>query len=113
MSILEKATELQRLHAAPELLLVVNVWDIITRDGGGRDARDRGAGHREPLHRRVLRLPGRRADPRDLMVEAVGRIAAATDLPVSADLEAGYGDPAAPSRAPSTSASSARTPRTR
>ena len=31
--------------------------------------------------------------PRDLMIEAVGRIAAATELPVSADLEAGYGDP--------------------
>jgi 2-methylisocitrate lyase-like PEP mutase family enzyme len=31
--------------------------------------------------------------PRDLMIEAVGRIAAAVDLPVTADLEAGYGDP--------------------
>ena len=30
--------------------------------------------------------------PRDLMIEAVGRIAAAVDLPVTADLEAGYGD---------------------
>jgi 2-methylisocitrate lyase-like PEP mutase family enzyme len=30
--------------------------------------------------------------PRDLMIEAVGRIAAAVELPVSADLEAGYGD---------------------
>ena len=28
------------------------------------------------------------------MLEAVGRIAAATDLPVTADLEGGYGDPA-------------------
>ena len=28
------------------------------------------------------------------MLEAVGRIVAATDLPVSADLEGGYGDPA-------------------
>ena len=30
--------------------------------------------------------------PRDLMITAVGRIAAAVDLPVTADLEAGYGD---------------------
>ena len=30
MSIFDKATELQRLHADPELLLVVNVWDVIT-----------------------------------------------------------------------------------
>ena len=32
--------------------------------------------------------------PLDLMLEAVGRIVAATDLPVTADLEGGYGDPA-------------------
>jgi 2-methylisocitrate lyase-like PEP mutase family enzyme len=31
--------------------------------------------------------------PREEMIAAVGRIAAAVDLPVSADLEAGYGDP--------------------
>jgi len=37
--------------------------------------------------------------PRDLMVEAVGRIAAAVDLPVTADLEAGYGDPVGTARA--------------
>jgi len=30
MSTLEKATELQRLHADPELLLLVNVWDVVT-----------------------------------------------------------------------------------
>ncbi|MCY7363816.1 MAG: isocitrate lyase/phosphoenolpyruvate mutase family protein [Frankiaceae bacterium] len=33
--------------------------------------------------------------PLDLMIAAVGRIAAAVDLPVTADLEAGYGDPGA------------------
>ena len=32
--------------------------------------------------------------PVDLMLEAAGRIAASTDLPVTADLEGGYGDPA-------------------
>jgi 2-methylisocitrate lyase-like PEP mutase family enzyme len=30
--------------------------------------------------------------PRELMIDAIGRIAAAVDLPVSADLESGYGD---------------------
>jgi 2-methylisocitrate lyase-like PEP mutase family enzyme len=29
--------------------------------------------------------------PRDLMLEAVGRVVEAVDLPVTADLEAGYG----------------------
>jgi 2-methylisocitrate lyase-like PEP mutase family enzyme len=33
--------------------------------------------------------------PRELMLEAVGRVVDAVDLPVTADLEAGYGDAAA------------------
>ena len=87
-----KAAELLRLHAAPELLRVVNVWDVISA-------------------RVVADVPGTRAlatashsiaaslgyadgeqIPRELMIATVGRIAAAVDLPVTADLEAGYGD---------------------
>ncbi|SDG88083.1 isocitrate lyase/PEP mutase family protein [Klenkia brasiliensis] len=93
MSNREKAEALARLHTAPELLTVVNVWDVISATV-------------------VADLPGTKAlatashsiaasygyadgevIPVDTMVEAIGRIAAATDLPVSADLEAGYGDP--------------------
>jgi 2-methylisocitrate lyase-like PEP mutase family enzyme len=92
MGMVEKATELRALHDADELLVVVNVWDVASA-------------------RTVAALPGCRAlatashsiaeshgyedgenIPLDLMLAAVGRIAAATDLPVSADLEAGYGD---------------------
>lgn len=88
-----KATELLRLHKAPEVLQLVNVWDSITT-------------------RVIADLPGTKAlatashsiaaslgyddgerIPVQLMIDAVGRIAAATDLPVSADLEAGYGNP--------------------
>lgn len=93
MSNREKAETLAGLHTAPALLTVVNVWDVISATV-------------------VADLPGTKAlatashsiaasygyadgevIPVDTMVEAVGRIAAATDLPVSADLEAGYGDP--------------------
>ncbi|GAA4555539.1 isocitrate lyase/phosphoenolpyruvate mutase family protein [Pseudonocardia xishanensis] len=93
-SIVEKATQLRRLHEAPELLLVVNVWDAITA-------------------RVVAQTPGTKAlatasysiaasrgyedgenIPRDEMIAEVGLIArVAGDLPVTADLEAGYGDP--------------------
>ncbi|QNG36940.1 isocitrate lyase/phosphoenolpyruvate mutase family protein [Geodermatophilaceae bacterium NBWT11] len=88
----EKAAELLRLHTDPELLTVVNVWDVITATV-------------------VADLPGTRAlatashsiaasygyadgenIPVDTMIEAVGRIAAAVSVPVSADLEGGYGD---------------------
>lgn len=93
-TIVEKATELRRLHEAPELLLVINVWDAITAQV-------------------VAQIPGTKAlatashgiaasrgyedgenIPRDEMIAEVGLIArVAGDLPVTADLEAGYGDP--------------------
>ncbi|RJT80142.1 isocitrate lyase/phosphoenolpyruvate mutase family protein [Arthrobacter cheniae] len=88
-----KATALARLHSAPEILQVVNVWDVISA-------------------RTIADIPGMKAlatashsiaaslgydDGENIpvaeMIAAVGRIAAATDLPVSADLESGYGDP--------------------
>ncbi|MHA7282572.1 isocitrate lyase/PEP mutase family protein [Arthrobacter sp. TMS2-4] len=88
-----KATALAHLHTAPEILQVVNVWDVISA-------------------KTIADLPGTRAlatashsiaaslgyddgenIPVEEMIAAVGRIAAATTLPVSADLESGYGDP--------------------
>lgn len=113
-SIAEKATKLQELHAAPELLLVVNVWDAITAkvvaETPGTTALAT-ASHGIAASRGY---PDGEHIPRDLMIAEVGLIAeVAGDLPVTADLEAGYGDPGAPSRARSTSASSAATWRTR
>ena len=90
---LDKARELQRLHADPELLLLVNVWDVITAkvvaDTPGTTALAT-ASHSVAAS---YGYPDGEQIPRDLMIEAVGRIAAAVDLPVTADLEAGYGDP--------------------
>jgi 2-methylisocitrate lyase-like PEP mutase family enzyme len=88
----EKADALRRLHHDPELLVLVNVWDAVSA-------------------RTVAATPGCRALAtaswsiaaahgvrdgeqlsRDEMIAAVGRVARAVELPVSADLEAGYGD---------------------
>jgi 2-methylisocitrate lyase-like PEP mutase family enzyme len=90
----DKARTLQELHAAPELLLVVNVWDAITAkvvaETPGTKAlatasHSIAASHGYPDGERI---------PRDEMIAAVGLIArTAGDLPVTADLEAGYGDP--------------------
>lgn len=92
MSTLTKAEALKALHEAPEILRVVNVWDAISA-------------------RTVADLPGTRAIataghsiaashgfadgkiPFDVALTAVARIVAATDLPVTADLDAGFGDP--------------------
>jgi 2-methylisocitrate lyase-like PEP mutase family enzyme len=93
-SIRDKAGTLLRLHQAPELLTVVNVWDVISAKVV---AAVEGTTALATASHSIAASYGY-ADgeniPRDLMIEAVDRIAAATDLPVTADLEGGYGDPA-------------------
>jgi 2-methylisocitrate lyase-like PEP mutase family enzyme len=93
MSTPDKAQELQRLHAAPELLLVVNVWDAITARvvaGVPGTTALATASHGIAAARGY---PDGEVIPRDEMIAEVGLIARQTDLPVSADLEGGYGDP--------------------
>lgn len=90
----ERATELLRLHRDPELLTVVNVWDVVSArvvaDIDGTTAlatasHSIAASHGYEDGEKI---------PVEEMIDAVGRIAAATSLPVSADLEGGYGDAA-------------------
>ena len=89
----DKARELLRLHTDPELLVVVNVWDVITAtvvaDTPGVKALATASHSIAASHG----YPDGEVIPRDEMIDAVGRIAAAVELPVTADLEAGYGDP--------------------
>jgi 2-methylisocitrate lyase-like PEP mutase family enzyme len=95
----EKAQRLRALHVEPTILVLVNAWDAVSA-------------------RAIAAVPGCQAVatashsiaaahgyddgeqiPVDLMVAAIARIAAAVDLPVTADLESGYGDVAATVRA--------------
>ncbi|WP_341942426.1 isocitrate lyase/phosphoenolpyruvate mutase family protein [Microbacterium sp. LWH10-1.2] len=91
MTTAAKAQTLIGLYEAPEILRVVNVWDVVSA-------------------RAVAALPETRAiataghgvaasfgyddgaTPREIMIDMVGRIAAAVDVPVTADLDDGYGD---------------------
>lgn len=92
-SLASKATELLRLHQAPEILQVINVWDAITAkvvgDVPGTKALAT-ASHSIAVSRGYE--DGEKI-PVDEMIAAVGVIVTATSLPVSADLEAGYGNP--------------------
>ncbi|MCW2714514.1 MAG: phosphonomutase [Frankiales bacterium] len=88
----DKAIELARLHAAPELLLLVNVWDVITAQVVAATPGVKALATASHSIAASYGYPDGEQIPRDLMIEAVGRIAAAVDLPVTADLEAGYGD---------------------
>ena len=93
-----RATALLELHRAEPVLALVNVWDVVSA-------------------RVVAGTPGARAlatashsiaatfgyedgehIPLELHLDMVGRIVRAVDLPVSMDLEAGYGDPGATAR---------------
>lgn len=92
MTLAAKAAELLRLHHDPELLVLVNVWDAAsaTTVAGLPGCRaiatashSIAAAHGYPDGERI---------PLDEMITAIAQIAAAVDLPVTADLEAGYGD---------------------
>ncbi|WP_410624370.1 isocitrate lyase/phosphoenolpyruvate mutase family protein [Amycolatopsis sp. cmx-8-4] len=90
----DKAKRLQELHAAPELLLVVNVWDAITAKVVAETPGTQALA--TPSHGIAASrgYPDGEKIPRDEMIAEVALIVrTAGDLPVSADLEAGYGDP--------------------
>jgi 2-methylisocitrate lyase-like PEP mutase family enzyme len=87
-----RASTLLRLHQDTKLLTVVNVWDVISAkvvaDIEGTAALAT-ASHSIAASRGYE--DGENI-PVDEMIGEVARIAAATDLPVSADLEGGYGN---------------------
>jgi 2-methylisocitrate lyase-like PEP mutase family enzyme len=88
----QRATDLLRLHQDPSLLTVVNVWDVITAkvvSGIEGTAALATASHSIAASRGYE--DGENI-PVDEMVAECARIVAATTLPVSADLEGGYGD---------------------
>jgi 2-methylisocitrate lyase-like PEP mutase family enzyme len=91
-SIADKATELQRLHVDPELLVLVNVWDVITAKVAADVPGTKALATASHSIAAAYGYPDGEVIPRDDMIAAVGRIAGAVDLPVTADLEAGYGD---------------------
>ena len=91
MTTANKAQTLKALHEAPEILRVVNVWDPITTKVISDLPETKAiatAGH-------SIAASHGYADgqiPFDLALAAVERIVQATDLPVTADLDAGFGD---------------------
>lgn len=88
-----RATQFLRLHRDEKLLTVVNVWDVISAKvvaGTEGTTALATASHSIAASRGY---PDGEVIPVDEMIEEVRRIVTATELPVTADLEAGYGDP--------------------
>jgi 2-methylisocitrate lyase-like PEP mutase family enzyme len=89
-----RATELLALHRAEKLLTVVNVWDAISAQVV---AAVPGTSALATASHSIAAAHGYEDGehiPVELMLAAVDRIVRSTGLPVTADLEAGYGDAA-------------------
>lgn len=89
-----KATDLLALHRAPELLTVVNVWDSISAKVVAETEGTKALATASHSIAASWGYADGENIPVDTMIEAVGRIVQATSLPVTADLEGGYGDAA-------------------
>src|SRR5260370_935213 len=86
----EKAERLRRLHAGPHTLVLANAWDVasarLIAALGAPAIATSSAGVAYALGY----ADGQRI-PRAEMLDMVRRIAAAVDVPVTADVEGGYG----------------------
>jgi 2-methylisocitrate lyase-like PEP mutase family enzyme len=91
MSQRDKAELLRRLHTGPEVLVLPNAWDCISarivEAEGFPAVATTSAGVAA-----VLGYPDGEKIPRAEMLYLVGKIAQAVGVPVTADIEAGYGD---------------------
>ncbi|KAA1373744.1 isocitrate lyase/PEP mutase family protein [Aeromicrobium fastidiosum] len=88
-----QSRKLLDLHAAPELLKVVNVWDAISARVVSEVEGITALATASHSIAAAYGYEDGENIPVELMIEAVGTVVSATDLPVTADLEAGYGDP--------------------
>ena len=90
---------LRRLHHERPLLVLPNAWDVASAKAlAALDGVQALATSSAAVARALGWEDGERA-PAVEMLEAARRIAAAVDVPVTADLERGYGDPVATARA--------------
>ena len=88
----ERAEELRRLHEAPELLVLPNVWDAASARTVAALPACRALATPSWGIAAAHGVPDGGAIGAEAMVAAVGVIARAVELPVTADLEDGYGD---------------------
>ncbi len=88
----ERAEVLRRLHLQPDLLVLVNVWDVASATAVAAVPGCRAVATASAAIAAAHGYPDGERIPVELMLTAIGRIATAVDLPTTADLESGYGD---------------------
>src|SRR3954468_21839162 len=88
-----RARTLLDLHTAPEVLVLTNVWDVVSARVVAGTQGVRALATASHSIAATFGYEDGENIPLDLHLDMVGRIVAAVDLPVTMDLEAGYGDP--------------------
>ena len=87
-----KGSELLRLHQDPTLLTLVNVWDAVSAKTVAQVEGTQAIATASHSIAASFGYPDGEKIPLDLMLEQVERVVDSTDLPVTADLEGGYGN---------------------
>src|SRR5258707_12015180 len=86
----QKAEQFRKLHHGPRMLLLPNAWDVVS----ARILEECGLPAIATSSAAVAfsrGYPDGQRIPRGEMLDVVGRIARAVRIPVTADLESGYG----------------------
>jgi len=95
MTLEEKAARFRDLHHTGRILILPNAWDVATARifelAGFPAIATTSAGIANSLG-----YPDGNRISRDEMLEVVSRIVRAVDVPVTADMESGYGDQSPP-----------------
>jgi 2-methylisocitrate lyase-like PEP mutase family enzyme len=94
-----RAEAFRAMHREPPLLVLANAWDVASAAVVASVPGCRAIASSSAASAAVLGYPDGERIPRAEMLDLVGRIVRAVEQPVSADLEAGYGDPAGTARA--------------
>jgi 2-methylisocitrate lyase-like PEP mutase family enzyme len=87
-----RAHTLLDLHTAPEILVLANVWDVVSAQVVAATDGVRALATASHSIAATFGYEDGENIPLDLHLDMVGLIVAAVDLPVTMDFEAGYGD---------------------
>jgi 2-methylisocitrate lyase-like PEP mutase family enzyme len=90
-----KTDDLRRLHHGPPMLVLPNAWDVASARAFAALPGCRALATTSGGVAHALGYEDGEGTPRDEMLRVVEAIARAVEVPVTADLEAGYGDPPA------------------
>ncbi|MGK5111841.1 MULTISPECIES: isocitrate lyase/PEP mutase family protein [unclassified Geodermatophilus] len=88
-----RARTLLDLHTAPEILVLANVWDVVSATVVASTPGVTALATASHSIAATFGYEDGENIPLDLHLDMVARIVAAVDLPVTMDMEAGYGDP--------------------